>query len=159
MICLRIQLKSLPINQDRMKRDKRSPIPQSATVSKRMGLIKGTGNKLETSFRKLLYKKGARGYKVNFASLPGKPDIAFLKKKKVVFIHGCFWHGCEVCGRRIPKYNTGFWHAKIYKTIERDQKNLVELQKLGFQVLEIWEHEIKNDLNSMIIKTMGFLKV
>lgn len=91
------------------KRDKRSPIPKSSTISKVMSSIKQRNTKPELLFRNALYKAGARGYRINYSKLPGKPDIVFTKRRVVVFVHGCFWHGCKVCGGRIPKYNSPYW--------------------------------------------------
>ena len=134
------------------KRDKRSPVPKSENVSRIMSHIKGKSSAPELIVRKNLYCLGIRGYRINYKKLPGKPDLAFISKKLVIFIHGCFWHGCIDCGRRIPKHNSEYWSNKINKNIERDQRHKVKLEKMGFQVIEVWEHEIKKDLQALILK-------
>lgn len=145
-------------NKREYKRDKRSPIPKSETVSKVMSSIKGKGTKPETGFRKALYSNGVRGYRINYKELPGKPDIAFPSKKIVIFIHGCFWHGCNVCGRRIPKHNSDYWTNKINKNIARDQNRKAELEEMGYAVIEVWEHEIKKEFEVVVNKVIKFLE-
>lgn len=134
------------------KRDKRSPVPKSEAVSRTMSQIKGKNTNLEVKFRKALFEKGVRGYRVNYSKIPGKPDVAFIGKKILVFVHGCFWHGCAVCGGRIPKHNSVYWAAKINKNIQRDQNRRKELESKGYFVIEIWEHEIKSDLDQALNK-------
>lgn len=144
-------------NKREYKRDKRSPIAKSETVSKVMSSIKGTGTKLEISLRKALYNSGVRGYRINYKKLPGKPDIAFPNKKIVIFIHGCFWHGCKVCGRRIPNHNSDYWANKINKNIARDENKKAELEKMGYMVIELWEHEIKKELENVVKRMLQLL--
>jgi DNA mismatch endonuclease (patch repair protein) len=144
-------------DNSQFKRDKRSPIPKSGAVSKLMSRIKGKNTKLEMVFRKALYEKGIRGYRVNYKNLPGKPDIAFIGKKKLIFINGCFWHGCNICGRRIPKHNSDYWSNKIEKNIARDKRRKKQLESQGYHVIEIWEHEIKKELEKTIDKVVELL--
>ncbi len=140
------------------KRDKRSPVPKTDGVSRIMSSIRSKDTKIETVFRKEIYKCGIRGYRVNYVKLPGKPDIVFLRKKIIIFIHGCFWHGCLICGRRIPKHNFEYWHAKIENNIARDKRNKQALEQMGYEVFEVWEHEIKNTLPEIIEKMVKVLK-
>lgn len=78
--------------------------------------------------------------------LPGKPDIVLPKYKTVIFVHGCFWHYHKNCPEgRIPKSNSEFWEKKLLKNIDRDNKNVHDLEKLGWNVTVIWECELKND--------------
>lgn len=87
-------------------------------------------------------------YRVNF-KLPGKPDIAFPKRKIAIFIDGCFWHGSPIHGST-PKTNTDFWEAKIKGNIERDQLITTQLTTDGWMVIRIWEHEIKKCLDTVV---------
>ena len=73
--------------------------------------------------------------------LPGKPDLVFPGRRKVVFVHGCFWHGCAEHYRR-PKGNRKFWDAKIARNMERDATVTKALRKAGWRVLCLWEHEL-----------------
>lgn len=111
-----------------------------------MSKIRSKNTKLETSFCKLvskkLYPQGYR-YRRNYRKLPGCPDIVFLKHKIAVFIDGDFWHGYKFNGAksRLPKK---YWISKIAGNVARDKKMTKKLKKRGWQVLRIWEHEIKN---------------
>ncbi len=111
-----------------------------------MSMIKGKNTKPEIIVRKFLFHKGFR-YRLNDKRLPGKPDIVLRKYKTVIFINGCFWHGHE--GHKcfvIPKSNTEWWKNKISKTKERDKKNRELLRKLGWNIIVIWECQLKKDL-------------
>ncbi|MGO9265308.1 MAG: very short patch repair endonuclease [Candidatus Binataceae bacterium] len=88
-----------------------------------------------------------RGYRNIFgSSLPGSPDIIFPRRRVAVFIDGCFWHGCTKC-RRVPNPSSDFWVTKITRNKERDRRVGIELRRLGWNVVRVWEHELKsNDL-------------
>lgn len=138
-------------------RDKRSPIAQSARVSENMSRIKAKDTKPELLLRKTLFQAGIRGYRKNYKELPGKPDIVFLRKRIALFVHGCFWHGCEICGRRTPMHNSAYWVTKIDKNIARDKENKEKLQALGYTVIEIWEHQLKNELQVTVTEILQLL--
>ena len=74
--------------------------------------------------------------------LPGNPDFVFRRKLLVVFVDGCFWHGCPQC-YRLPKSRITYWRAKIHGNIRRDMSRRVQLRRLGWKVLRIWEHQLK----------------
>jgi DNA mismatch endonuclease (patch repair protein) len=78
--------------------------------------------------------------------LPGKPDMLLPDHNTVLFVHGCFWHGCPVCrhAKIRPKENAEYWNKKLDRTLERDKENIVKLKQLGYKVLVIWECETKN---------------
>ena len=104
---------------------------------------KNTGPELK--LRHALWHLGFR-YRVNDKRLPGSPDIVFPKYSTVIFVHGCFWHGHKDCkNASIPKTNTDFWTAKITRNQERDQKVWRELEAKGWNVIIVWECELKND--------------
>jgi DNA mismatch endonuclease (patch repair protein) len=80
----------------------------------------------------------------NYAKgLPGTPDIAFMERKIAVFLDSCFWHGCPKHLRR-PSSNQTYWEAKIKNNIKRDRRQRAALRRLGWSVLRIWEHDLKN---------------
>ena len=109
-----------------------------------MSCIKGKGTKPEEIVRKYLFSRGFR-YRKNDKRLPGTPDIVLPKYKTVIFINGCFWHGHEGCKYFVwPKSNADFWKAKILQNIERDKRDFVYLEELGWRVIEVWECELKN---------------
>lgn len=110
-----------------------------------MSRIRSTNSKPETMVRKFLFSKGLR-YRKNVKTLPGKPDIVLKKYKTVVFVNGCFWHGHENCKYFVmPKSNTDFWDEKISKNIVRDNATYQTLTELGWNVIIVWECELKKD--------------
>ena len=109
-----------------------------------MSRIRSKNTKPELALRKALFARGFR-YRVNDKKLLGKPDIVLPKCKTVIFIHGCFWHGHEDCKYAyIPKTNTKFWIDKITSNAERDKVNAEKLTALGWNVLAVWECEIRH---------------
>lgn len=110
-----------------------------------MSKIRSTGTKPEDMVRKYLFSKGLR-YRKNVKALPGKPDIVLPKYKTIVFVNGCFWHGHNGCKYFVmPKSNTEYWESKIDSNIARDQRTYDSLSALGWNVLVIWECELKKD--------------
>ncbi len=119
---------------DVFEREKRSQI---------MSRISGKDTKPELIVRSLLHKMGYR-FRIHRSDLPGKPDITLPKHKKVIFIHGCFWHGHKGCSRsKRPETNRLFWERKLNGNILRDKANITKLRELGWGVLIIWTCEIK----------------
>lgn len=108
-----------------------------------MSKIRSKDTKPELALRKALFARGFR-YRVNDKKLPGKPDIVLPKYKTVIFLHGCFWHKHEGCKYAYtPKTNTEFWIDKISSNVERDQFVLQNLIALGWNVLTVWECEVR----------------
>ncbi len=109
-----------------------------------MSRIRAAETKPEEIVRKFLFSYGFR-YRKNDKRYPGKPDIVLPKYRTMIFVHGCFWHGHENCkAAELPKTNTDFWKKKISENIARDQKNIETLRKEGWNVITIWQCEIKN---------------
>ena len=109
-----------------------------------MSMIKGSNTKPELIVRRYLHSKGFR-YTLNNKKLPGKPDIVLKKYSTAIFVHGCFWHGHKTCKYyKLPKTNTSFWEDKINKNVTRDMKKELELLSKGWNVITVWECEIKN---------------
>lgn len=117
--------------------------------SQLMQKIRSVDTKPEKVVRSLLFKLGYR-FRLHSKELPGKPDIALSKYKTVVFIHGCFWHGCTKCdrGTRIPKTNSEKWVEKIDQNKRRDIRVQRELTDSGWKVLVIWSCELR-DLDAL----------
>lgn len=110
--------------------------------SMNMSHIRSTNSKPEEKVRKYLFSKGLR-YRKNVRRLPGCPDLVFKKYKTVVFVNGCFWHQHD-CGRFVwPSSNEEYWHNKINRNVERDAINAQLLRQQGWQVLIIWECQLK----------------
>ena len=115
------------------------------TRSYNMSMIKSAGTKPEEMVRKYLFSRGLR-YRKNVRLLPGKPDIVLRKYKTVVFVNGCFWHGHSNCKYFVmPKSNVEFWQEKISRTIMRDNEAYEKLADLGWNVLTIWECQLKKN--------------
>src|SRR5688572_12008011 len=103
-------------------RDKRSPKPKSETVSRVMSANKAKNSKPEVHLRKALWNQGAKGYRLHYKKVPGRPDICYVSKKVAIFVNGCFWHRCPHCNYQLPKTNTEFWKEKFGKNVNRDLK-------------------------------------
>lgn len=111
-----------------------------------MSQIKGKNTKPEERVRRYLFSHGFR-YRKNVSTLPGKPDIVLPKYKTCIFVNGCFWHKHEGCRYFVwPKNNAKFWEAKINGNAERDLRQQNELQAIGWNVIVVWECELKKPL-------------
>lgn len=121
-----------------------------------MGRVKSKDTSVEKFVRSLLHRLGYR-FRINRKDLPGCPDIVFPSRKKVIFVHGCFWHGhgCRR-GARIPKTNTEYWLAKVEKNRRRDEARRNELEEMGWKVLTVWECEIA-DIDAVRERLITFL--
>ncbi len=111
--------------------------------SRNMAAVKSRDTKPELAIRKLLFSLGYR-FRLQRRDLPGRPDIVLPKYKLAIFVNGCFWHrheGCKIATE--PKSNTDFWQAKFKSNVARDQRNYAALREMGWQVLVIWECEVK----------------
>ncbi len=110
-----------------------------------MSGIRSKGMKPEMTVRRLLHSMGYR-YRLHRRDLPGKPDLVFPGRRKVIFVHGCFWHqhadpSCKIVRR--PKSNREYWLPKLEQNVIRDAENRARLEELGWQVLVIWECEVR----------------
>lgn len=112
-----------------------------------MSRIRGRDTKPEMIVRSIVHGLGYR-YRLHCRDLPGRPDLVFQKRRKIIFIHGCFWHmhRCRF-GSVVPKTNADFWHNKRCGNKERDKMIIKELRKAGFQVLTIWECQTRKPEN------------
>jgi len=122
-----------------------------------MSAIKGKDTKPEMVVRKLVHGMGFR-YRLHRKDLPGKPDLVFPRLRKVILIHGCYWHihDCRY-GRVVPKTNAEFWQTKRQSNVVRDQKNLADLAEAGWEVLVLWECEIRHP-NDLVERIRTFLE-
>ena len=112
---------------------------------------KNTGPEL--LLRKALWARGIRGYRIHVKNLPGKPDLVFPSKRICVFVHGCFWHGCPTCKRNLtPTHNAEYWAEKRLKNAARDARNFEALRLDGYEVMVLWECEIKRSLHTCLAR-------
>jgi DNA mismatch endonuclease (patch repair protein) len=114
--------------------------------SENMRRIRGKDTKPELIVRRALFAMGYR-YRLHGAKLPGKPDLVFAKQRKVIFVHGCFWHNhshvrCNIA--RFPKSNPDYWADKLRRNVERDAARRAELRRIGWKALVIWECQTKS---------------
>ena len=111
-----------------------------------MRRVKGRDTKPELRLRRLLRELGRPGYRLHRKDVPGRPDVAYLGRRRAIFVHGCFWHGhdCER-GARVPKTNAEYWTAKIARNRARDAQALAALDAAGWRALVVWECEMKNE--------------
>lgn len=124
--------------------------------SERMRRVRGVNTKPELMVRRLVWATGWR-YRLHGKTLPGKPDLVFTPRKKVIFVHGCFWHAHEGCPRAtVPKTRVEFWMHKLKTNKERDARHLVELRRMGWRVLVVWECELR-DLDRVGKRILRFL--
>jgi DNA mismatch endonuclease (patch repair protein) len=118
------------------------PEPLDEDVRRRMRRQRRRDTSLELGLRRRLHALGYR-FRVDYRmerTLRCRGDIVFTRRKVVVFVDGCFWHGCPEHATA-PKNNAGWWHEKLAANVERDRRNSTALQALGWTVVRIWEHE------------------
>ena len=119
---------------DRLTKERRSRL---------MSMVRSKNTTPELKVRSLVHRLGYR-FRLHYKKLPGKPDLAFPGRKKVIFVHGCFWHGHENCSKgRLPKSNLGVWKPKIVRNQQRDSENLGRITEAGWEVLIVWQCELK----------------
>ena len=134
--------------------DRISPEHRSWNMSR----IKGKDTKIEVMVRQYLFHYGFR-FRKNDKRYPGKPDVILPKYKTAIFVHGCFWHRHEGCKlATTPKTRTEFWMEKFAKNIANDKKHYEELQKMGWNVIVIWECELEKAFEETMQKIMHNIK-
>lgn len=122
---------------DKMSRQTRSAL---------MGRIRAKNTKPELVVRRLIHSWGYR-FRLHRSDLPGSPDLAFIGQRKVIFVHGCFWHAHRDCKDSVfPKTRRDFWRTKLLGNRQRDKKSLKRLKQLGWESLVVWECELSNIL-------------
>lgn len=121
--------------------DRLTPGDRSALMAR----VRSKDTKPELAVRRLLHRQGYR-FRTHYKLLPGRPDIAFTRKRKAVLVHGCFWHGHDGCpGFRTPSSRTEFWEGKFERNRARDRRNEAQARALGWQMLVVWECEIRDE--------------
>ena len=122
-----------------------------------MSRIRGKNTKPEMAVRKWLWANGYR-YRLHGKDLPGRPDIVFPGRRKVIFVHGCFWHRHDCRNFRWPVTNEKFWKEKIMTNVRRDEDNYSKLISLGWSYLIVWECEISHgEISNLGMRLREFL--
>ncbi len=115
-----------------------TPAARSAMMSR----IRGKDTAPELTVRRMLFSLGYR-YRLHAKKLPGRPDLVFPARRKVIFVHGCFWHGHACLGGKLPGTRTNFWAKKIDGNKRRDRRNRSALRRLGWESLVVWECKLR----------------
>ena len=133
---------------DFISKERRSEIMRS---------IRSSNTKPELLVRSILHRLGYR-FRLHQKNRPGCPDIVLPRHGVVIFVHGCFWHGCTKCdkGTRIPKTNTDFWREKIGRNRERDRQAIANLKSTSWPVMIVWQCET-SDVQKLASKLQAFL--
>jgi DNA mismatch endonuclease (patch repair protein) len=110
--------------------------------SENMRRIRSSDTRPEMQVRRLLHALGYR-YVLHSRDLPGAPDVVFPSRRKIILVHGCFWHQHSRCvDGRIPKSRLAYWKPKLLRNIKRDRQNISKLRRMGWAVIKLWECEI-----------------
>lgn len=115
--------------------------------SRNMARIRSTDTQPEWAVRRLVHRMGYR-YRLYRSDLPGKPDLVFAGRRKIIFVHGCFWHQhpkSSCVDARLPRSRPEYWLPKLTRTTERDKSHVRSLRQSGWRVLVVWECEIPNE--------------
>ena len=123
-----------------------------------MSRIRGKDTKPEVAVRAILHRMGYR-FRIHRSDLPGKPDIVLPKYRTVISVHGCFWHRHEGCALAYtPKSCVEFWTKKFANNVERDRRNQRQLKQLGWNVVCVWECEVKKDTGALEERLQSILE-
>lgn len=122
------------------------PLPSSPAIAAAMRGNRANDTSPEILLRSALWKSGIRGYRKHVSSLPGRPDLAFPRRRLAIFVHGCFWHSCPKCNISIPRTNMPYWEEKLHRNIERDRRVFSQLEQVGWHATRLWECEIHHSL-------------
>jgi DNA mismatch endonuclease, patch repair protein len=113
--------------------------------SERMSRVRSRDTAPERTLRSLVWGLGYR-YRKNRRDIAGQPDIAFIGRKRAIFLHGCFWHRHDCpSGRRVPKSRIAFWRTKFARNVDRDERVKHALHSAGWKALVIWECELRDE--------------
>jgi len=131
-----------------------SDVHDKETRSYNMSQIRGKSTKPEIIVRKYLFSEGFR-YRLNDTKLPGKPDIVLPKYRTVIFVNGCFWHGHTDCKYFVlPKTRAEWWNEKIKRTKERDEISNQQLNQLSYNIITVWECQLKPSFREKALKSI-----
>ena len=106
----------------------------------------------EVRLRKALREAGLPGYRLNWRKAIGRPDIAYPGKRLAVFVHGCYWHHCPRCYPSLPRSNAAFWARKFELNRERDLRKRRQLEEAGWAVDEVWECDLRSNLDGVVAR-------
>ena len=122
-----------------------------------MRRIRSKDTRPEMIVRRLAHRLGFR-YRLHVRTLPGKPDLVFATRKRIILVHGCFWHQHPGCREgRMPSSRTDYWVPKLNRNVAGDQEHMSTLQELGWKVLTIWECQTSDEsaLTDRLLRFLG----
>ncbi|MDY7229028.1 very short patch repair endonuclease [Hyalangium rubrum] len=127
-----------------------------AVTSRRMKAVRQEGTRPELVVRRVLVARGIR-YRLNVRSLPGSPDVANVRRRFAIFVHGCFWHRHPGCRHAtFPRSNQEFWSKKFEDNVQRDRRKVQSLCELGFRVIVLWECQTRSpDFPALLARELG----
>lgn len=108
-----------------------------------MRAVRGADTGPEMEVRRMIHRMGYR-YGLHCRDLPGKPDLVFRRLRKVIFVHGCFWHRHSCPAGRVPSSRVQYWGPKLEANVRRDRRDRLQLRKLGWEVMTVWECELRD---------------
>jgi DNA mismatch endonuclease (patch repair protein) len=135
-----------------------NPPPSSPAVRAVMQANRARDTKPERTLRSALRDAGHPGYRLNWRSVPGRPDIAYPGRRVAIFVHGCYWHHCPRCHPDLPKSNQAFWARKFELNAERDARKRTQLEAADWMVHEVWECDIRDRLGGVVVEISTTLK-
>ncbi|WP_315766298.1 MULTISPECIES: DNA mismatch endonuclease Vsr [unclassified Bradyrhizobium] len=145
------------LSRKRRLRDTEYDLPPDPERSALMARVRGKNTKPERLVRRLSHALGYR-FRLHRRDLPGTPDLVFPRLRKIVLVHGCFWHRHAGCGRSTtPKTRQRFWQSKFDANVARDRKTAAALRRLGWKVLVVWECET-SDAETLRKRLQKFLR-
>lgn len=139
------------------RRKQRGSAKTTLSLTERMRRIRKTDTKPELIVRRRVHAMGRR-YRLHRYDLPGSPDIVLARHRKVILVHGCFWHRHHCAdGRKLPRSKPEYWGPKLEGNRRRDRRNIARLRKLGWSVLVVWECDVKNSkrLDKVLRRFLG----
>jgi DNA mismatch endonuclease (patch repair protein) len=131
------------VHYDLLAPDAAMDTVSSVVRSEIMRRVRSENTKPEMLVRRLVHAMGFR-YRLHRKSLPGCPDLVFSTRHKVIFVHGCFWHGHRCEAAKLPASNAEYWQAKRNRNVARDRRNLRSLGRIGWRAFVIWECELRD---------------
>ena len=120
-----------------------------------MQAIRNKDTKPEIVVRQCLHAMGYR-YRLHRKNLPGRPDIAFIGRRKAIFVHGCFWHRHGCPKGRLPKSRLDYWQPKLEQNVERDRTKIEQLESMGWKSLVLWQCELA-DIGALAVRLQEFV--
>lgn len=121
-----------------------------------MAAVKGKDTSPEVALRKALFAAGVRGWRCHYRGAPGRPDIAFVRRRVAVFVDGAFWHGHP--SRHRPGRSGPYWDEKIETNIARDRRVDSELREKGWTVVRLWDFEVRKSLAEAVERVLAVLE-